>query len=83
MAEGFKDGAGEFGDFVEEEDAEVGEGDFAGFGFVAAADDGDGGRGVVRGAEGASGDDAVGFAGDGVNFGDGDLLFGRGGGKKA
>ena len=82
MAEGFEDGAGEFGDFVEEEDAEVGERDFAWFGFSAAANDGDGGGGVVWGAERASGDDLIGFAGEGVNFGDGDLLFGRGGREK-
>ena len=83
LAEGFEDRAGEFGDFVEKEDAEVGEGDFAGCGVIAAADDGDGRGGVVRGAEGASGDDAVGFAGDGVELGDGDLFFGRGRREKA
>ena len=78
MAEGFEDGAGEFGDFVEEEDAEVGERDFAWFGFSAAANDGDGGGGVVWGAVRASGDDLIGFAGEGVDFGDGDLLLGGG-----
>ena len=73
-----EDGAGKFGDFVEEEDAEMSEGDFSWFGFSAAANDGDGGGGVMRGAEGASGNNLVGFAGEGVDFGDGDLLFGGG-----
>ena len=47
LAKGFKDGASEFGDFIKKEDAEVGEGDFSGLGFVAAADNGDGGSSVV------------------------------------
>ena len=76
MAESFENGAREFGDFIEEENAEMSEGDFSGLGLVAATDDGNGGGGVMGRAEGAGGDNAVGFAGDGVDFGDGNLLFG-------
>jgi hypothetical protein len=51
--------AAEFGEFVEEEDAVVGDADFAGGGNDAAADEADVGDGVVGGAEGARGDEAV------------------------
>ena len=78
LAKCFENGAGEFGDFVEEEDAEVSERDFAWLCFGTAADDGSGGGGMMRRAERTGRDDLVGFAGEGVNFGDGDLLFGRG-----
>lgn len=76
LTESFEDATGELGDFVEKEDAEVGERDFTRFGFGATANDGGGGGSVVRRTEGASRDDAVGFASDGVDFGDGDLFFG-------
>ena len=76
LAEGLEDGARVFGELVEEEDAVVGEGDFARGGFGAATDDGDGRGGVVRGAEGAGADDAVAEAGEGVDLGDLDLFGG-------
>ena len=47
LTERLEDGTGEFGDFVEEEDTEMGKRDFAWFSFGAAADDGSGGGGVV------------------------------------
>ena len=78
LAKCFEDGAGKFGDFVEKENAEVSERDFAWLCLGAAADDGGGGGGVMRGAKRAGRDDLVGFAGEGVDFGDGDLFFGRG-----
>jgi hypothetical protein len=72
LAHDFEDVAGEFGELVEEEDAVVGEGDFAGTGDDAAPDEARVGDGVVWGAEGALSDE-TGFgvedAGDGVNFG--------------
>ena len=58
------------------------EGDFSGLSLVATTDDGDSGGGVMRRAERTGGDNAVGFAGDGVDFGDGDLFFRRWGGKE-
>jgi hypothetical protein len=60
LAEDFEDATGEFGEFIEEEDAVVGEGDFTGAGDFAAADDGRSGGGVVGGADGAGADE--GFA---------------------
>ena len=81
LAEGLEDGARVFGELVEEEDAVVGEGDFARGGFGAAADDGDGRGGVVWSAEGAGADDVVAEAGEGVEFGDFDL-FGGGEGRE-
>ncbi len=59
LAEGFEDGAGEFGKFVHEEDAVMGEGDFAGFRAAPAADDGGHRGGVVGFAEGAGAGDAA------------------------
>jgi hypothetical protein len=47
LAEDFQDGAREFGEFIEEEDAVMGEGDFAGARDFAAADDGGAGGGVM------------------------------------
>lgn len=47
LAHDFEDVAGEFGEFVEKEDAVVCEGDFAGAGDDAAADESGIGNGVV------------------------------------
>ena len=71
LAQNFENVAGEFGELVEEEDAVVGEGDFAGTGNGAAADETRVGDGVVRGAEGALGDESgfgVEDTGDGMDF---------------
>ena len=59
LAEGFEGGTGEFGEFVEEEDAAVGEADFAGPGAVAAAGEGGLGGAVMRFAEGGAHDEAA------------------------
>ena len=72
LAEDFEDVAGELGELVEEEEAVVGEGDFAGARDHASADEAGVGYGVVGGAEGAVGDEAfvaVEDAGDGVDLG--------------
>ena len=72
LAQDFEDVAGELGELVEEEDAVVGERDFAGAGNGAAADEAGVGDGVVRGAEGALGDESgfgVEDAGDGMDLG--------------
>ena len=72
LAHDFEDVAGELGQFVEEEQAVVGEGDFAGTRDDAAADEAGVGDGVVRRAEGALGDEPGGGiedAGDGVDLG--------------
>ena len=72
LAEDFEDVAGELGELVEEEQAVVGEGDFAGARDHAAADEAGVGDGVVGRAEGAVGDEAfvaVEDAGDGVDLG--------------
>ena len=72
LAEDFEDVAGELGELVEKEEAVVGEGDFAGAGDHAAADEAGVGDGVVGRAEGAMGDEAVVAvedAGDGVDLG--------------
>jgi len=68
----FEDVAGKFGQLVEEEDAVVSQGDFAGTRDDAAADEACVGNGVVRSAEGALGDEpgfGIEDAGDGVDFG--------------
>src|SRR5690606_17885353 len=52
LAQGFEHGAGELGEFVEEEDAVVGEADLARFRAPPAADDGRHRRGMVRLAKG-------------------------------
>ena len=67
----------ELGEFIEEEDAAVGEGDFAGGGVGAAADEAGVGDGVVGGAEGTARDEAAAEgAGDGVDGGDLEGFFG-------
>ncbi len=82
LAKGLEDGARVFGDFVEEEDAVMSHRDFAWGGVVAAADDGSGAGGVVWGAERAGMDEGVRLAGEGMEFGDGDLLAGGEGWKE-
>ena len=72
LAEDFEDVAGELGQLVEEEQAVVGEGDFAGARDHAAADEAGVGDGVVGRAEGPVGDEAfvaIEHAGDGVDLG--------------
>ncbi len=59
LAEDLEDVAGEFGELVEEEDAVVGEGDFAGARDGAAADDGGGRGGVMRRADGAGAEERL------------------------
>lgn len=71
LAEDFEGGAAVFREFVEKEDAIVGERDFAGAGISAAAEEADVGNGVVRRAEGTAIDKAltgVEEAGDRVNL---------------
>ena len=60
LAQDFENGTGEFGEFIEEKDAMVGEGDFAGARDRAATDDGGAAGGVVWRADGAGADE--GFA---------------------
>ena len=60
LAQDFEGLTPEFREFVEEEDAVVGDADFARGGNHAAADEADVGDGVVGGAEGARGDETVG-----------------------
>ena len=88
LAEDLEDVAGELGELVEEEQAVVGEGDFAGAGDHAAADEAGVGDGVVGRAEGTMRDEAGVFiedAGDGVDLGGLEGLFkaerGEDGGK--
>lgn len=57
LAEDFECAALELGEFVEEEDAVVGEADFSGLGNGAAADESDVADGMVGRAEGAGGDE--------------------------
>jgi hypothetical protein len=79
LAEGFEGVAGELGEFVEEEDAAVGEGDLAGAGNCPTTDDGGGARGVVRRADGACGDEALAggeHSGGGIDAGDLDGFVG-------
>lgn len=59
LAERFENIARKLGEFVEEEDAVVREGDFAGARHRAATDDRGAGGGVVRGTDGADGDEAA------------------------
>jgi hypothetical protein len=56
LAHDLQGAAAEFGEFVEEEHAVVGEGDLAGAGVAAAAEQAGIGDGVVGGAEGAGGE---------------------------
>jgi nickel/cobalt transporter (NicO) family protein len=63
LAKDFEGGAVELGEFIHEEDAVVGEGDFAGAGDGAAAEEADIADGVVRGAKGAL--EAAVFGGEG------------------
>lgn len=53
LAHDFEDARAEFGEFVEEEYAAMGEGDFAGTGPIAAADQARVANGVMWRAEGA------------------------------
>jgi hypothetical protein len=72
LAQDFENVAGKLGELVEEEDAVVGEGDFAGAGNGAAADEARVGDGVVRGAERPLGNESgfgVEDTGDGVDLG--------------
>ena len=82
LAECFENRTGELGDFVEEEDSMVGERNLAWGDASAAANDRDGGSGMVGRTEGAGGDNVVGEVGDGVNFRDGDLFLGGKGREK-
>lgn len=59
LAEDFKGAAGELGEFVEEEDAVVAEGNFAGLDTDAAADQAGIGDSVVGSAEGAGSDEGL------------------------
>ena len=81
LAEGFEDGTGKLRNFIEEENAEMCEGDFAWGGFGAATDDGNCAGGVMWGAKWAGGDYGVGGVCDGMDFSDGNLLSGRGRGE--
>jgi hypothetical protein len=72
LAHDFEDVAGEFGEFIEEEQAVVGERDFTGTWDGSAADEAGIGDGVMRGAEWTLSDEAgsgVEDAGDGVDLG--------------
>jgi hypothetical protein len=72
LAEDFEGGTAVFGEFVEEENAVVGEGNFARARVGAAAEEANVGDGVVGTAEGAAGDEAfarVEESGDGVDAG--------------
>ena len=57
LAHDFDGAAAEFGKFVEEQDSAMGEGDFAGVGDVAAADQARVADGVMRRAEGSLADE--------------------------
>ena len=73
LAEAFEVFGAEFGQLVEEEDAAVGEADFARAGHGAAADEAGMADSVMGGAEGAGADEGAGavqLAGDGVDAGD-------------
>ncbi len=73
LAERLEDAAAELWEFVEEEDAAVGEADLAGPRDDASADDGGCGGGVVGRADGAVGDEGLARlegAGGGVDAGD-------------
>ena len=59
LAEGFEDVALEFGQFVHEQHAVMGEGDFAGGGIDVAAEEPGVGGGVMRCAKGASSDQGL------------------------
>ncbi len=61
LADHFEDVALELGEFVEEEDAVMGQAEFAGARVRAAADERRAGGGVVRGADGARGDEGLPF----------------------
>lgn len=74
LAKDFKDVARVFGQFIKEENATVGKGDFAGLKPVAAAEDGSGAGGVVRGAEGALSKIIVRLGGKGMKLGDFNLF---------
>ena len=85
FAQHFEDAAVEFGQFVQKEDAVVGERDFAWFGDGAAADEGDGRAAVVRGAVGALHPvlRAEALLGEGEDGGAGDGFFAAHGRKDA
>ena len=74
LAEGLKEITGVLGELVEEEDAVVREGNLAG--AVLTADEGGERGGMMRGAEGASGDDVMRETGEGMELGDRELLGG-------
>lgn len=76
LAEGLKDGTRELGDFVEEENAFVGERNFARGSVFATTDNRNRAGGVVGATKGASGDDFVGFeTSEGVDFSGSELFF--------
>lgn len=74
LAESFKNVARIFGQLVKEEDATVGEGDFAGLKPVASTEDSSGAGGVMRGAEGALSKIVVRLGGKGMELGDFNLF---------
>ena len=78
LAQVLQDGARELGQFVEEEDTAVRQADLARAGKGTAADEGGGAGAVVRGAEGAGGDERLiggKQAGDGIDLGDFQRFF--------
>lgn len=83
LTERLEDAGGVFGELVEKEDAAVGERNFTGENFGATADNGDGAGGVMRGAEGAGGVNGGFSVKERIDFGNFDLLGGRGRRKEA
>lgn len=74
--EGFDDGTGKLGKLIQEENAVMGEGDFARSGRGASADDGGRARGMMRCAKGALCELEIRFSTrEGMDLGDGNLLF--------
>lgn len=67
LAHDFQGAAAEFGQFIEEEDAVVGEADFSRTGVAAATEQAGIADGVMRGAKGAGGDEGLGFAEQAAN----------------
>lgn len=82
LAQSLQDASRILGELIEKEDAEVGKGNLARVGLRTATDHGRHGRGVVRGAKGARGDDFVTRVHEGVKFGDRDKLFDTGFGEE-
>ncbi len=80
LPESFENGAGVFGDFIEEENAVMGERDFARGGAISATNDGGRTGGVMRGAKRSGKNYLIRFTREGMNFGNGDLFrWGRSG----